>query len=84
MTKTLTAAGQIIKFRCDVHPWMTGYVGVLSNPFFAVTGDDGTFTIDKLPAGTYTLEAWHERSGVKTSAPITVADGQSATMNFEF
>jgi plastocyanin len=84
MTKTMGAGGQILKFRCDVHPWMTGYVGVLSNPFFAVTGDDGTFTIGRLPAGTYTLEAWHERSGVKTSAPITVADGQTATASFEF
>jgi plastocyanin len=84
MTRTMGAGGQLLKFRCDVHPWMTGYVGVVSNPFFAVTGDDGSFTIARLPAGTYTVEAWHERSGVKTSAPITVADGQTVTTSFEF
>lgn len=84
MTRTLGQGGQIIKFRCDVHPWMTGYVAVLSNPFFAVTGADGSFTIDKLPAGTYTLEAWHERTGVKSGAPITVAEGQTATATFDF
>jgi plastocyanin len=84
MTRTLSPGGQIIKFRCDVHPWMTGYVGVLSNPFFAVTGADGSFSIDKLPAGTYTLEAWHERTGVKSSTPIVVADGQTATASFDF
>jgi len=83
MTRTLGPGGQIIKFRCDVHPWMTGYVGVVSNPFFAVTGADGSFTIDKLPPGTYTLEAWHERAGVKSSAPIAVAEGQSTTAAIE-
>ena len=73
MTKQLTDADQIVKLKCDVHPWMTAYVLVSSNPFFAVTGEDGRFTINGLPAGTYTVEAWHERYGAKT-AQITVAD----------
>ena len=66
-------ADQIVKLKCDVHPWMTAYVLVSSNPFFAVTGDDGTFKITGLPPGNYTVEAWHERYGAKT-AQITVAD----------
>jgi len=83
LTKTLTGGGQLIKFKCDVHPWMTGYVAVATNPFFAVSGDDGSFNIDKLPAGTYTVEAWHERLGTKT-AEVTVAEGQPAKLQLEF
>jgi hypothetical protein len=83
MTKRVGEAGDVIKFKCDVHPWMTGYVGISSNPFFAVTGDDGSFTIDKLPPGAYTLEAWHERFGAKT-ADVTVAAGQPATVTLSF
>ena len=75
MSHTFTTAGQIVKFRCDVHNWMTGYVAVVANPFFAVTGEDGAFSIDRLPAGTYTLEAWHERLGTRT-AEVTIAEGQ--------
>lgn len=83
LTKTLTGGDQIIKFKCDVHPWMTGYVAVATNPFFAVSGDDGNFTIDKLPPGTYTVEAWHERLGTR-SADVTVAEGQPAKLQLEF
>ena len=83
MPKKFADGGQIIKFKCDVHPWMTGYVAVATNPFFAVSGADGTFAIDKLPPGTYTLEAWHERLGTKT-ADVTVSDDKPATATFEF
>lgn len=50
---------------CNVHPWMRTYAHVLSNPYYAVTGADGTFTIKGLPPGTYTLEAWHEKFGTQ-------------------
>lgn len=83
MAKKFSDGGQIIKFKCDVHPWMTGYVAVATNPFFAVSSADGTFSIDKLPPGTYTLEAWHERLGTKT-ADVTVANDKPATTAFEF
>ena len=67
IAKKLTDAGQILKFKCDVHPWMTAYVAVSSHPFFAVTGEDGSFKITGVPAGKYTLEAWQERFGSKTT-----------------
>ena len=83
MVQQFNDADQIIKLKCDVHPWMTAYVLVASNPFFAVTGDDGSFKITGLPAGSYTVEAWHERYGAKT-AQITVADGKPAEASFQF
>jgi len=83
MSKTFKGDGQIIKFKCDVHPWMTGYVAIVSNPFFAVSGPDGGFAIDKLPPGTYTLEAWHERLGTRTT-DVTVTDGQPTKAQFDF
>lgn len=51
---------------CHLHPWMRMFLHVLPNPYYAVTGKDGTFTIRGLPPGTYTLEAWHEKFGTIT------------------
>jgi len=50
---------------CNIHPWMRVYANVVSNPYYAVTGADGTFTIRGLPAGIYTVEAWHEKFGAQ-------------------
>jgi hypothetical protein len=83
IAKKFNNAGDIIKFKCDVHPWMTGYVAISNNPFFAVTGDDGTFQIPKVPAGKYTLEAWHERYGTKTADLVVEAD-KPAEVKLEF
>lgn len=73
----------MVKIKCDVHPWMGAYCGVLDHPFFAVTGDDGTFSLNNLPAGTYTVEAWQEEYG-SSSQSVTVADGGSASVDFTF
>jgi len=56
---------EIFKIKCEVHPWMSAYVGVFTTPFFAVTGNDGTYTIRNLPAGDYTIEAWQELYGTR-------------------
>lgn len=69
--------------KCDVHPWMGAWLSVMPHPFFTVTKDDGKFTIADLPAGTYEVEAWHEKLGTK-SATITVAEGDNATADFTF
>jgi len=68
--------------KCDVHPWMSAYVAVMTHPYFAVTGTDGKFTIKDLPPGTYELEAWQEKLGTRT-ASVTVGDG-AATTSFSF
>ncbi len=73
----------MIPFKCDVHPWMSSYLGVVDHPFFAVTAADGSFSIDGLPAGTYTLEIWHEKLGTKT-ADVTVEDGGTASIDVGF
>ncbi|MBI4788888.1 MAG: carboxypeptidase regulatory-like domain-containing protein [Chloroflexi bacterium] len=68
---------------CEVHGWMNAYVGVLEHPFFAVSGDDGTFTIQGLPPGDYTLEAWHEEYGTQTQK-FTVAAKETKTVDLTF
>jgi len=75
----------MFKIKCDVHPWMGAWVAVMDNPFFAVTGDDGTFKIDGLPDGTYTLEAWHEytKGFQPQTAQVTVSGG-SVKQDFLF
>ena len=78
-----TAAEQMVPFKCDVHGWMNAYAGVMSHPFFATTGDDGTFTIKGLPPGTYKLAAWHEKLG-KQTADVTLAAKDEKENNFTF
>ncbi len=61
--------------KCDVHPWMRAYAGVMENPYFAVTKADGAFEIKGLVPGEYTLGAWQEKLGtqeVKVKAPGSV------------
>jgi len=64
----------MLKIKCEVHPWMAAYAGVLEHPFFAVTGDNGQFQIKDLPAGEYVIEAWHEVFGTQTQSVSIGAD----------
>ena len=73
----------VIRWKCDVHPWMRAFVGVNRNPYQFVTGEDGSFKIANIPPGTYTLEAWHEKLGTKT-VQVTVEAGKPATATFKF
>lgn len=72
-----------ISFKCNVHPWMKAYGHVVENPFFSISGEDGSFAISGLPAGTYTIAAWHEKYGTQTQS-VTVGDGQAASVDFTF
>lgn len=71
----------MITLKCDVHPWMLGYLGVLAHPYFGVTGADGTFELKDLPPGEYVIEAWHEKLGAQTQ---TVTLGPQETKELEF
>ena len=72
----------MVKIKCEVHPWMSAYAGVLEHPFFGVTGEDGSTVIKNLPAGEYTIEAWHEKYGTQTQK-VTVTD-QDQEISFAF
>ena len=72
-----------LPIKCNLHPWMRVYVNVVPHPFFAVTGADGSFSIKGLPAGDYTLAAWHERFGVQ-EFKVKVAANGTAAANFTF
>jgi len=85
MTKTVSfpTPEVMVNLECNVHGWMRAYLGVRPDPFYAVTGPDGSFSIKGLPPGTYTIEAWHEKFGTQT-ATVTIAGTESKTANFTF
>jgi len=83
--KTFTHPEVLVKFQCDVHNWMFAYIGVVSNPYFAVTDENGNFKIPNLPPGDYTLTAYHLKAHGKTpgvSQAIKVAGNNAVTVNF--
>jgi plastocyanin len=82
-TRTFAQPEVMVSLECNVHGWMKAYAGVRPNPFFAVSGPDGSFSIKDLPPGTYTIEAWHEKFGTQT-ATVTIAGTESKTANFTF
>jgi plastocyanin len=73
----------MVPFKCDVHPWMHAYIGVVDHPYFAVTGADGAFTLKGLPPGTYTVEAWHESLGTQTQT-VTIGERETKDIAFSF
>jgi plastocyanin len=81
--KVFTAREVMVTFKCDVHNWMRAYAGVMDHPYFAVTHDGGTFELKHLPAGTYTVEAWHEKLGTQTQS-VTIGDKESKEITFTF
>jgi plastocyanin len=72
-----------ITVKCNIHPWMRSYIAVLKNPYFAVTGKNGSFELKDLPPGSYTIQAWHEKLGTRIQK-ITVAEGAPPTVEFVF
>ena len=82
-TEVFTAREVMVPFKCDVHGWMTSYGGILDHPFFAVTSDGGKFELKNLPAGTYTVEAWHEKLGPQTQT-VTVGEKETKDISFTF
>ncbi len=81
--KVFTRQERAIKIKCDFHPWMKAYVFVMEHPYFAVTDKKGQFKIDGLPAGEYTLAAWHEELG-EQKVKIAVGAAGSTQVGFSF
>ena len=69
----------MLRVTCDVHRWMTAFVGVVSHPYFATSGAGGTFTIANVPAGTHTIQSWHELFGKQTHT-VQVTAGATSTI----
>jgi plastocyanin len=82
----LARAEVLVPVKCNQHPWMKAYIGVLKHPFFAVSAEDGSFTIKGVPPGTYTVVAWHEggAAGTEKTMSVTVPANGSAKADFAF
>ena len=80
--KAVTAK-DVVTLKCDVHPWMRGYVVLNKNPYFAVS-KDGKFEIKDVPDGTYKVEAWQEKLGTKTVDNVKVGGGAKTEADFTF
>lgn len=78
---TFTREEIAIPVKCNVHPWMKSYAAVFKHPFFAITGKDGSFELNGLPPGTYTLKVWHEKLGTATQ-PVAVRGSETKTVQF--
>jgi len=83
MDTTFTAPEVLIPFKCDVHSWMNAYIGVMDNPYFAVTANGGKFELKSIPPGTYTIEAVHEKLGRQTQQ-VTLGEKDSKEITFTF
>ncbi len=82
-TKKFEAPEVMVSLKCDVHPWMKGYIGVLPHPYFSVTGTEGRFEIKDLPPGDYVIEVWHEKLGVQ-SQKIKIEPQETKEIEFKF
>jgi len=84
--KTFARTEVLVPVKCNQHPWMKSYIGVLKHPFFGVSGEDGTYSIKGLPAGTYTVAAWREggQNGTEKTMSVTVPATGSAKADFAF
>jgi len=76
-------AGEMLHIKCDIHAWMNSYVGIVDNPYFAVTGTAGSFTIANVPAGKQTIRVWHEAMGPQTQT-VDVQAGTMTTVDFTY
>lgn len=75
--------GKAMKIECDQHDFMHGFVFVASNPYYALVGEDGSYTIDNVPAGKYKIKAWHGTLK-EQKASVEVTAGGTASVDFEF
>jgi plastocyanin len=74
---------EFISVKCNIHPWMHGWFAVLKTNHYSITGDGGTFSLPNLPAGKYTVTAWHEDYGTQTQ-DVTIIGNESKSIDFSF
>lgn len=83
MVKVFDKPELFLQTKCSVHPWMSAYIAVMDHPYYSVSNESGEFEIKNLPAGSYTLEVWHEIYGTKTRE-LTVKDHEDQSLEFSF
>ena len=76
-------APEFISVKCNIHPWMHGWFAVLKTNHYAVSSNGGAFSLPNLPAGKYTVTAWHEDYGTKTQ-DVTISGNETKTIDFTF
>jgi len=69
----------MISVKCDLHPWMQGWLGVLDHPYFGVSAPDGRVTLKNVPAGDYMVGVWHERFGTRETKATVTPQGTATT-----
>ncbi len=83
LIKSFPRVEVMVPVKCNVHPWMKSYVGVVAHPYFIVTGAEGSFELKDVPPGDYVIEAWHEKFGA-TEQKVTVGASESKEVSFSF
>lgn len=83
LEKTFAREEIAIPVKCNVHPWMKGYIAVFKHPYFAVTDKNGNFELKDVPPGTYTITAWQEKLRTQTQK-VTVGASEAKTVDFAF
>ena len=82
-TVSFSAPEIMVRLKCDVHLWMSAYAGIVDHPYYAVTAEGGRFELKNVPAGTYTIEAWHEKLGTRTQQ-VTLGENDNKEVSFTF
>jgi plastocyanin len=83
VTTRFSRPQNMVPVHCNIHPWMQAYIGVVTNPYYAVTGDEGSFQIKGVPTGSYTLSIWTATFGTQ-EREVTVRAGETASVDFTF
>jgi plastocyanin len=83
LTRTFGRPEIMVNAKCDVHPWMSSFIGVVAHPYFAVSNERGEVTLENVPSGEHTLAAWHELFG-RVTARVKVVPGETAKVELAF
>jgi plastocyanin len=82
-TEHIAAKAGIVEARCQAHPWVRAYVAVFDHPYFAVTDEKGAFSMEQLPAGSYTVKVWHEGMEQAVEQRVTVGAGGTGQLQLQ-